>query len=306
MIAANVAAADWLLAKKIPAIYRVHEPPSEEKLEDLKTFLQLSGYSLHVGAGIRAAHFNRVLRASADKPEAPVIHTAVLRSQMQAYYAAENLGHFGLSLQKYTHFTSPIRRYSDLVVHRALVSAMNDKTMNDERKKNRSSSHPLPDIALHISDTERRAMMAERDAADRYKVAYMSRRIGEVFHGSVVSLNEFGLFVSLRDNGVTGFIPVRNLSAPGGEKDYFTYDKKHAAFRGQRSRIVYGMGQVMMVRVQSANAVTGSLIFEPAATPDEPPARSKGHQMARKKHKIDPPLRPKSCFKGQKRRKKGP
>lgn len=253
MIAANVAAADFLLKKKIPAIYRVHEPPAEEKLDDLRTLLKLAGYSLHVGAGIKAAHFNRVLKASAEEPNVAMIHTAVLRSQMQAYYSHENLGHFGLSLQKYGHFTSPIRRYADLVVHRSLIRALED---------GKPAHHPspvahLPDVALHISQTERRAMMAERDAADRYKVSFMTKHVGEVFPGAIVSLNEYGLFVALTANGVTGFVPVRNL---GG--DFFAYDKRHACFKGQRSKQTYSLGQPIMIRVQTANAITGSLIFE--------------------------------------------
>ncbi len=274
MIAANVAAADFLLKQKIPAIYRVHETPAEEKLNDLRDFLKLSGYSLHVGAGIKAAHFNRVLKASADKPETAMIHTAVLRAQMQAYYSHENLGHFGLSLQKYCHFTSPIRRYSDLVVHRALAAAIDGGA--------RPQSSRLPEIALHISETERRAMMAERDAADRYKVAFMSRHVGDVFPGTINSLNEYGLFVSLRDNGVTGFVPVRNL--PG---DFFTYDKRHARFRGQRSKQVFALGDPIMIRVQAANAITGSLIFEleRAVAPPEAPHKSRHHHKQRNKHR---------------------
>jgi ribonuclease R len=281
MIAANVAAADFLLAKKIPAIYRVHEPPAEEKLEDLQNFLKMSGYSLHVGAGIKASHFNRVLKASHGKPEEAMIHTAVLRSQMQAYYSPENIGHFGLGLQKYCHFTSPIRRYADLVVHRSLIEGMSDK-----KPHHASTLRPraLPEIALHISDTERRAMMAERDAADRYKVAFMSRHIGDVFAGTINSLNEYGLFVTLSENGVTGFVPVRNL--PG---DFFTYDKRHACFKGQRSKQVYSIGQPIMIRVQAANAITGSLIFEPerGQTLTEPPLRPRHLHKQRHKDKRD-------------------
>jgi ribonuclease R len=270
MIAANVAAADFLLKQKMPAIYRVHEQPSEEKLDDLVTFLKLSGYSLHVGAGIKAAHFNRVLKASENEANVAVIHTAVLRSQMQAYYAHENLGHFGLSLQKYCHFTSPIRRYADLVVHRSLVMAIKHEKTSPQRH--------LADVALHISETERRAMMAERDASDRYKVSFMSKHVNGTFEGAVVSLNEYGLFVSLMENGVTGFIPVRNLG-----RDFFTYDKRHACFKGQRSKQVYGIGQAMMIRVQSANAITGSLIFEPEGMVGQaPPLRAKKHERDKK------------------------
>lgn len=273
MIAANVAAADFLLKWKSPAIYRVHEPPAEEKLEELRNLLKMAGYSLHVGGGIKAAHFNRVLKQSEHQPDAYLVHTAVLRSQMQAYYSHENLGHFGLGLQKYCHFTSPIRRYADLVVHRSLAKLVHSDSClvpgkKEHTKHKAQGARHLAEIALHISETERRAMMAERDAADRYKVSYMSRHVGNTLTGTIVSLNEYGLFIALSDNGVTGFVPVRNLQG-----DFFHYDRRHACFKGQRTRQIYQIGQPMMIRVQAANAITGSLIFEPAGTP-EPPKRT--------------------------------
>jgi ribonuclease R len=274
MIAANVAAADYLLKHKKPGIYRVHETPSDEKLEDLSNLLKIAGYSLHVGSGIRASHFNRILKQVEGKPEAYLVNTSILRSQMQAYYSNENLGHFGLSLQKYCHFTSPIRRYSDLVVHRSLAQLI----AGAEKEKNPSLR--LADIALHISDTERRAMLAERDASDRYKVAYMSNHVGSHFMGVIVSLNEYGLFVSLNDNGVTGFIPVRNLQG-----DFFHYDKKHACFKGQRTHKTYHIGEALMINVQAANTVTSSLIFEIATgdTQIQPPLRPTPHAPKRNK-----------------------
>ena len=247
MIAANVAAADYLLKHKAQGVYRVHESPSEEKLEDLYNLLKMAGYSLSKG-NISAHQFNRVLKKAEGQPEQQLIHTSVLRSQMQAYYAHENLGHFGLSLEKYCHFTSPIRRYSDLIVHRSLAALI----AGDKPEKSSS----LPDICLHISDTERKAMLAERDASDRYKVAFMGRQIGGTFSGTITGLNEYGLFISLSENGVTGFVPVRNL--PG---DFYMYDKKHSSFHGQRTRRSFVLGQEAVIKVQEANGITGSLIF---------------------------------------------
>jgi len=283
MIAANVAAADFLLKKHAPGIYRVHEPPSEDKLEELTNLLKMAGYSLHTGAGVKAAHFNRILKQVEGKPEAYMVNTAILRSQMQAYYAHENLGHFGLSLEKYCHFTSPIRRYSDLVVHRSLAHAIEGHMDKPSKQYNAR----LGEIALHISDTERRAMMAERDASDRYKVSYMSKHIGNSFSGTIVSLNEYGLFVSINETGVTGFIPVRNLQG-----DFFNYDKRHACFKGQRTNQIFQIGQPLIIRVQAANAITGSLIFELAQTPAQPdrplrpkPDKHKRHGEQRRKHK---------------------
>jgi ribonuclease R len=285
MITANVAAADFLLDKNMPAIYRVHEEPAEEKIEELKTNLQMAGYSLHTGAGIKAKHFNRILAQVVDTPEAPLINTAILRSQMQAYYSPECAGHFGLSLRKYCHFTSPIRRYADLIVHRSLAAAIEGK-----KPAGKKGERSLEDISLHISDTERRAMLAERDASDRYKVAFMSAHVGSVFPGVIVSLNEYGLFVSLDDNGVTGFIPVRSL--PG---DFYNYDKKTASFKGRRTGTFFQLGQPLIIRVEAANAITGSLIFELAQEPTQPdkplkprrgkPSKNNKKQYGKKKKK---------------------
>ncbi|NBX03068.1 MAG: VacB/RNase II family 3'-5' exoribonuclease [Alphaproteobacteria bacterium] len=285
MIAANVAAADYLLKHKAPGIYRVHETPSAEKMEGLYQLLHMAGYSLAKGAGVTATHFNRVLKKAEGTPEQQLIHTSVLRSQMQAFYSEENLGHFGLSLQKYCHFTSPIRRYSDLIVHRSLVDLISGH--KPEKKRN------LPEIALHISETERKAMMAERDASDRYKVSYMSKKLGDVFAGTITGLNEYGLFVSLSENGVTGFVPIRNL--PG---DFYHYDKKQARFHGQRTRRNFTLGQEIVVRVLEANAMTGSLIFAPEAgeTTTGPALRPKKKADARHKPKN------KGGFKGKRRK----
>ena len=295
MIAANVAAADYLLKNKAPAIYRVHEEPSEEKLEDLTNLLKISGYSLHTGAGIKATHFNRILKQVDGKPEAYLVNTSILRSQMQAYYSHENNGHFGLSLQKYCHFTSPIRRYA--VVHRSLAALIEGKHVNHSKQANTR----LEDIALHISDTERRAMMAERDASDRYKVSYMSQHIGNNFTGIIVSLNEYGLFVSLNDNGVTGFIPVRNLQG-----DFFHYDKRHACFKGQRTGKSYHIGEELMIRIQAANAITGSLIFEIVGGIAEAPKRQPHfeNQKHDSKSKKDWPKRKKDRLRDRKNKGK--
>ena len=310
MIAANVAAADYLLKNKAPGLYRVHEPPSEEKLDDLYQLLKVAGYPLSKGAGVTATHFNRVLKKAEGQPEQQLIHTSVLRSQMQAYYAHENLGHFGLSLQKYCHFTSPIRRYADLIVHRSLAQLI----VGEKPEKNLG----LPEIALHISDTERKAMLAERDASDRYKVSFMGRQIGSTFPGTITGLNEYGLFVSLKQNGVTGFVPVRNLP-----NDFYMFDKKHSSFHGQRTRRNFVLGQEIIIRVQEANAMTGSLIFSPEAGTDEqaPPLRPKHHDGFKGKGKggfkgkpwektkegpdgPKPPHKPKN--RGKKRRKDKP
>ena len=252
MIAANVAAADFLLTNKAPGIYRVHEPPSEDKLDDLRRFLEASGYAFPKGA-ITAAHLNRVLHKSRNAPNMTTIHTAVLRSQMQAYYDNRNVGHFGLSLHHYCHFTSPIRRYADLIVHRSLAALLN-------KNKGYSASQSLKDIAQHISQTERSAMMAERDSLDRYKIAYVAGLKEKTFAGSIASVNEYGIFVSLKDNGITGFVPVKQLG-----EDFFNYDPRASSFTGRHSKQSFATGDAITVRVLEADALKSSLIFKPDA-----------------------------------------
>lgn len=273
MIAANVAAADFLLKNNRPGIYRVHEHPDEEKLDELRQFIKLSGYSLQSGA-ISSKHLNRVLKKSSGKAETFMIHSAVLRAQMQAYYSPECLGHFGLSLQKYCHFTSPIRRYSDLIVHREIIHIL---------EKTKSEARGLAHVAEHISDTERRSMLAERDASDRYKVSYMQRHIGDRFTGVISGLNEHGMFVTINQTGITGFIPIRNL--PG---DFYLYEKRRGQFRGRRSKRIFHIGQPIVIDVQEANRLTGSLIFSLGESRHDHPAPQqspKGTAKWRKKGK---------------------
>jgi ribonuclease R len=286
MIAANVAAADYLLKHKAHGIYRVHEPPSEEKIDELRNLLKMSGYSL--AREVAPKQLNFVLHKSEKDPNQPMIHTAVLRAQMQAYYAAENLGHFGLSLQKYCHFTSPIRRYADLIVHRALAGLI-------AGKKPVKPEQSLAQAALHISETERKAMMAERDASDRYKVSFMAKRIGDVFQGIIASLNEHGLFVTISGNGVTGFVPIRSL-----RDDFYLFDKRNACFKGQRSKRIYRLGEQIMIRVEEANAMTGSLIFSPERGDFTPP-RNHYSGKPKNKEKHGDNRKHKGRFRGKKR-----
>lgn len=249
MVTANVAAAQALLGAKAPGIYRVHAPPSEDRLDALRRFLTHAGHALPKGY-VSPKQINRVLHAAEDAPDALTIHGAILRSQAQACYEAGNAGHYGLGLKEYTHFTSPIRRYADLVVHRSLAAVISGE-------KPRPAAQPLPEIALHISQTERTAMLAERDALDRYKAAFMSNRRGEAFSGIITGANEYGLFVTLNGNGITGFVPVRSLKG-----DFFSFRKDTQTWRGQRTRKTYAPGDSLRVRVAEANAITGNLVFE--------------------------------------------
>jgi len=264
MITANVAAAKALEAKVAPVVYRIHEPPSREKLIALKDYLATFGKQLSLGQVITPGLFNRILKDIADESEKAVIMEAVLRSQTQAFYGPRNAGHFGLALGSYAHFTSPIRRYSDLLVHRALVdgyglelpapkgnlpahSGLSDRDRSD-----------LTRVSEAISQTERRAMMAERDTIDRYVAAWLSARVGEVFECRVTGVQRFGLFATIIGLGGDGLVPISVL---GDER--FNYDDKAQVLEGERSGIKYGMGHRMRLRLAEANPLTGALKFEP-------------------------------------------
>ena len=252
MIAANVAAADTLSKHRMGAIFRVHEAPDLAKLTTLKEMLKGSHYSFSTSGRIEAAMFNNLLRQAEQREEAATIHTTVLRSQMQAYYAPQNVGHFGLSLESYCHFTSPIRRYSDLIVHRALISIYKwgeDGMTPDMLAK-------LEEVGEHISTTERRAMQAEREAMERYTVAYLAAHTGAEFGAHISGINQYGLFVELTENGAQGFVPRGALS-----DDFYTFDPKRVRLTGRRFKKEYRLGQPLRVILDMADILTGSLRF---------------------------------------------
>jgi len=225
MVLANVAAAETLIAKKTPLLFRVHEEPSTEKMEALRETAGAAGLQLAKGQVLKTAHLNRLLTQAQGTDDAELINIATLRSMTQAYYNPENFGHFGLALQSYAHFTSPIRRYSDLIVHRALVTAhgwgKDGLTPEDEAM--------LGETAKAISDTERRSMVAERDTTDRYLAAFLNDRVGAVMGGRVSGIAKFGVFVKLDETGADGMIPIRNLGS-----EYFHYDADSQTLMGAK------------------------------------------------------------------------
>ncbi len=253
MIQANVAAAETLEKKKQPLIYRVHDGPSLSKQEILREFLATLGISLAKGGNMRANNFNGILAKAEDTPHQTMVNEMVLRSQSQAIYSPENIGHFGLNLMKYAHFTSPIRRYADLIVHRALVGSLGF----GEGGITPDEEAALDDIAAEISTFERRAMAAERETVDRLIAHHLAGRIGEEFDGRVGGVTKSGLFVALPDYGADGFIPISTLGM-----DYFIYDEAHQALSGEKTGLGYRLGDSVTVKLVEAIPLAGALRFE--------------------------------------------
>lgn len=264
MIAANVAAAKALEAKKAPVMYRVHEPPAREKLVALKDYLDTFGVPFAMGQVIKPATFNRILERIGDADFRPQVMEQVLRTQTQAYYAPLNHGHFGLSLGSYGHFTSPIRRYADLLVHRALVSAyaLGPGGLNGDEN--------FEHLGEQISKLERRAMEAERDTIDRYVAAFLAEREGEVVEVRITGVTNFGFFATVDGIGGDGLMPVRDL---GGE--YFRFDEGARTLTGEQSGEQYTLGQRLELRLAEANPVSGALRFELPEGRFAPPSASR-------------------------------
>ncbi|MFT5868203.1 MAG: ribonuclease R [Paracoccaceae bacterium] len=253
MVLANVAAAETLIAKRRPLLFRVHEEPSREKLDALRETAIASGFPLAKGQVLQTRHLNALLNAAAGSEFAELINLSTLRSMQQAYYNAENFGHFGLALKSYAHFTSPIRRYADLIVHRALISAHGwgkDGLSDLEIEQ-------LDETAVLISDTERRSMTAERDTTDRYLAAYLSERVGGEFAGRISGIARFGAFVKLDETGADGLLPMRALG-----QEYFHHDVESQTLVGSQSGMVIALGQRVVVKLSEAVPITGGLTLE--------------------------------------------
>jgi ribonuclease R len=287
MIQANVAAAETLENKKQALVYRIHDAPSMAKQETLRQFLATLDMSLAHG-NLRSNHFNQILEKVDGKPYQIMVNEMVLRSQSQAIYSPENIGHFGLNLFKYAHFTSPIRRYADLIVHRALVGSLGlgvgALTMEEEGQ--------LDDIAAEISTFERRAMAAERETVDRLIAHHLVGRIGEEFDGRINGVTRSGLFVSLPAYGADGFVPISTIG-----NDYYIYDEAHQSIAGERSGLGYRLGDSVRVKLVEAAPLAGALRFEilsegrqmPTAVRSFHKSAKRGREPARKKPGTRPP-----------------
>jgi ribonuclease R len=252
MIQANVAVAEMLEAKRAPVVYRVHDAPSKEKIVALREFLDSLDLKLPSSANLRAGDFNKLLQRAKALPVADLVNEVVLRSQSQAVYDADNIGHFGLHLARYAHFTSPIRRYADLVVHRSLIRALGLGAggLTDVE------AAQLKDIAQAISDAERRAMSAERETVDRLIAGYLAERVGAEFGARISGATRVGLFVRLDETGADGFVPAATLN------DYYRHDETLHALVGDRTGDMYRLGDTVRVRLVEAVPSAGALRFE--------------------------------------------
>lgn len=271
MILANVCAASAIENKNAPLIYRVHDIPSASKVTSLSDFLASLDIRWAKGEVVKPARFNKILDIARNGDNFLTINEMILRTQAQAVYSTDNLGHFGLQLMKYAHFTSPIRRYADLCVHRTLIDVLelggNDKSIEPHSKPQ------LQRIAQTISDCERRAMAAERDATDRYLAAFLSERIGAIFNGRVTSVTGFGLFVRLDETMGDGLVPVRNLG-----DDYFIHDEAAHCLIGSSTGDRWQLGMKVRVRLMEAAPISGGLMFDMVSDPIKGPI-PKGRNM---------------------------
>jgi len=273
MIQANVSAAETLEAKRQRLIYRIHDGPSLAKQESLREFLQTLGLSLARGAQLRPSQFNQILKRVEGADNEQLVNEVVLRSQSQAEYLPDNIGHFGLNLRRYAHFTSPIRRYADLVVHRALISALGlgkgGITPSEEAR--------LEETAGLISAAERRAMAAERETVDRLIAGYLAERTGDTFDGRISGVVKAGLFVQLPSFGADGFIPVSSLDG-----DYYIYDETARALFGERTGKGYQLADRVEVRLLEVAPLAGNMRFEMLSEPKALPAGKRSFHKAKK------------------------
>ncbi len=269
MIAANVAAAKALEAKKAPCMYRVHEPPAREKLVGLKEYLATFDISFALGQVIAPKTFNRIIGQLDGADHRQVIMEQILRTQTQAYYSPNNAGHFGLSLASYGHFTSPIRRYADLLVHRSLVEAYQLNPNAKETALAKEDSDKMEVVGQAISQYERRAMEAERDTVDRYVAAFLAMRVGEVLKTRITGVTKFGFFATVEGLGGDGLVPVSTLGV-----EYFRFDETQYTLTGEDTGELYHIGRVLDLRLAEANPISGALRFELPDGANHMPVRS--------------------------------
>ncbi len=263
MIQANVAAAETLEEKQSPLVYRVHDTPSDAKVAAFADFLQTLDMKWTIGERPQTHKFNKLLAEIRGGDYEGMISQMVLRTQAQAIYSEENLGHFGLNLARYAHFTSPIRRYADLIVHRALITALG----LGPDGLSETAAVRLEETAEHISMTERRSMAAERDATDRYLAIFLADRVGAEFEGRITGVTGAGLFIALAGSGADGFVPISSIS-----DDYWVQDEAAMAIYARGSGKTYSLGQIVRVKLREVTPLQGGLLLELISDPLPAPA----------------------------------
>lgn len=281
MIAANVEAAKFLLRKRLPAPYRVHEPPPEAKFEDLRAFLKEFRLSLPPHADVKPADFAKLLQRVRARADATLIESVVLRSQSMAVYQPDNLGHFGLALEAYAHFTSPIRRYPDLLMHRAIGHAIDGGKPDSYRY----SPSEMSAMSLHCSHNERRASEAERDVDERYRCAWMEKHVGSEFDGVVSGVTSFGLFVELKASRISGLVHITQLP-----NDYYHFDPIRHLLTGERRGLAFRLGDEVRIQVLRASLEDRKIDFrlvpaESASQPPSPPFKGRAEAVPSGKRK---------------------
>ena len=307
MVLANVAAAEYLEEKKRPCMYRVHDEPSMSKVEALSEVLDSVHISFDKGQTLTPARYNAILARAKDTPHQQMINDVVLRSQAQALYQPDNLGHFGLALRRYCHFTSPIRRYADLLVHRALIRGLSPSAGELPADPGDFNS-----MGEHLSITERRAQAAERGAMDRYCAYYMKDRVGSTFGARISGVTRFGLFISVDDTGADGLIPIKTLP-----DDYYIHDEGKHLLTGRKRGLTFRLGQRIEVLLREVTPITGGMLFEllgkaeplgkGAVKPDTDGAApiSRTGRKSRKKQSGNPtPKKPKGKSRASRRRQR--
>ncbi len=252
MILANVAAAEALEAKSAPCIYRIHDQPDSERIDNASNFLEGFGINLAKGNVPKPIVLNSILKKVEGEDHAHLVNEVVLRSQSQAVYSPDNVGHYGLALSKYAHFTSPIRRYADLIVHRSIINAygLGDGGLTE------TESVTIGEISDHISKTERNSMVAERSAVDRFTASYLETRTAQEFTGRISGVTHFGLFVRLDENGADGLIPIKTLP-----DDYYEHVEKAHALIGRRTKRIFRLCAPVRIMIREADRLTGSCIL---------------------------------------------
>ena len=282
MVLANVAAAQALEQRHMPCLYRVHDQPDLVKVEGLREFLSTLGIKLPIGQRLRPSDLNRVLGDVAGKPTSRLVSETVLRSQSQAIYSPDNHGHFGLALARYAHFTSPIRRYPDLLVHRALIAAFG----LGEGGLPHGDAPRFVEFGEHLSMCERRAVAAERNAMDRYVANFMSAHVGATFGARISSVTRFGLFITVDGTGADGLIPIRNIG-----QEFYRHDEGRQLLIGERTGETYGLGDRLKVKLVEASVATGGMLFD-IVDVIERVERLSGHTGGRSRDGRGPPRRP--------------